>query len=89
MYNTLVALCEAGLARRLATDSGVWRFDADTTEHLHVQMRGSSEIRDVPEGLGDQLIRNVPRELLSEIEQTLGVKIDGVCIQLLARPTSM
>jgi Fur family transcriptional regulator, peroxide stress response regulator len=88
VYNTLEALCDAGLARRLDTDSGVSRYDADTTEHLHVRMRGTSEVLDVPPDLGDRLIREVPRDVINEIEGVLGVKIDGMSIQLLARPAS-
>jgi len=86
VYNTLDALCDAGLARRLATDKGVSRFDADTTEHLHVRMRDTSEIMDVPPDLGDRLIQDVPRDVIAEIEQAMGVTIDGINIQLLARP---
>jgi Fe2+ or Zn2+ uptake regulation protein len=89
VYNTLDALCEAGLARRLNTASGVSRFDADTAEHLHIQMRDSSQILDVPPELSDRLMQNVPREVLAEIEQALGVKIDGMNIQLMARPISV
>jgi hypothetical protein len=72
----------------LATDSGVSRYDADISEHLHVRLRGSSEVIDVPRQLGDRLIDHVSRDVLAEIERALGVKIDGMSIQLLARRAS-
>lgn len=87
VYNTLEVLCEAGLARKLATDCGCSRYDADTSDHLHVSFRDSGEIRDVPEALGHRLLENLPRDVLEEIERELGVSIDGVTIQLRASRT--
>jgi len=86
VYNTLDTLCESGLARRLATDGGASRFDADTEDHLHVRMRGTSKIVDVPMELGNRLIQQLPPAVLQEIERALHVKIDGISIQLLAHP---
>jgi Fur family peroxide stress response transcriptional regulator len=85
VYNTLEALCRAGLVRKLPTTNGCWRFDADTSEHPHVKFRNSQEIRDVPSDLGHRLVSSLPRHLVNEIEHAMGVKIDGVNIQLLAR----
>ncbi len=39
VYNTLEALCREGLARRLPTGNGCCRYDADTSDHLHVRFR--------------------------------------------------
>jgi Fe2+ or Zn2+ uptake regulation protein len=89
VYNTLDLLCEAGLARKLPTDNGCCRYDADTSEHLHVRFRETCEIEDVPEPLGRRLLENLPRDVLAEIEHELGLSIDGVSIQLVAsRPDS-
>ncbi len=82
VYNTLDLLCEAGLARKLPTHNGCCRYDADTSEHLHVCFRETSELRDVPERLGRRLLENLPRDVLGEIEHELGLVIDGVTIQL-------
>jgi Fe2+ or Zn2+ uptake regulation protein len=83
VYNTLEALCRAGLVRRLPTVGGCCRFDADTSEHLHVRFRDTQEIRDVPPHLGERLVSAMPRQTLATIEKTLGVRIDGVNIQLI------
>lgn len=80
VYNTLEALCRSGLAQRLPTTNGSCRFDADTSEHLHVRARNGSEILDIPEELSRRLLRNFPREVLEEIEERLGIEIDGISI---------
>lgn len=85
VYNTLEALCSAGLARRLPTTHGCSRYDADIMEHLHFRCRETSEIRDVPPELGQRLLKKLPREVLTEIERCMGVCIEGVNIQLLGR----
>lgn len=84
VYNTLEVLCDAGLARKMPTEHGCCRYDADTSEHLHVRMQETSEIRDVPNHLAEQLIKGLPREVLKQIEAELGVRIQGVNIQLCA-----
>lgn len=86
VYNTLDALCEAGLVRKLPTTNGCCRFDADTSHHLHVRCLDSGEIMDVPEQLGDQLVSRLPDEVLAQIEQAMNIKIDRVNVQIMARP---
>ena len=56
VYNTLDALCEAGLVRRMPTTNGCCRYDADTSEHLHIRFRDTSQIRDVPQHLSERLL---------------------------------
>lgn len=85
VYNTLEALCRVGLVRKLATESGCCRFEADTDDHLHIRFTDSSEIADVPHHLGAQLLENLPKDVLDRIEREMGVKIEGVAIQLIAR----
>jgi Fe2+ or Zn2+ uptake regulation protein len=84
VYNTLEALCKAGLARRLPTANGSCRYDADASNHPHIRFRDSDKIADVPGELGDLLIDNLPKQALKAIEQELGVKIVGVNIQIIA-----
>jgi Fe2+ or Zn2+ uptake regulation protein len=84
VYNTLEALCEAGLVRRLPTTNGCCRFDADTCEHLHVRLRHSHQILDVPQHLGERLMANMPRQVLDDIEREMGLQIDALSIQLIA-----
>lgn len=84
VYNTLEALCASGLARRIPTAEGCCRFDADTTEHMHVRFRETGEIRDVPPCMNAKLMDQLPREVISEIEHHFGIKVDGLNIQLIA-----
>jgi len=85
VYNTLDALCEAGLARKLPTATGTCRYDADMTEHLHVRYQDTGEIQDVPPRLSRKLLDRLPEAVLAEIERELGVTIDGVNVQLIGR----
>jgi Fur family peroxide stress response transcriptional regulator len=87
VYNTLEALCKVGLARKLPTNNGRCRYDADTSEHLHVCFRDDGVIEDVPDELGDRLIQQLPRTVISVIERELGVEVDGLNVQLLVRRT--
>lgn len=85
VYNTLEALCRVGLVRKLPTESGCCRYEADTDDHLHIRFADSSEIADVPHHLGSQLLENLPKDVIDRIEREMGVKIEGVAIQLIAR----
>jgi Fe2+ or Zn2+ uptake regulation protein len=85
VYNTLEVLCRVGLARKLPTNNGCCRYDADTREHLHVIYRDDGLIEDVPDELGRRLIRQLPRAVIAEIERDLKVVVDGLNVQLLAR----
>ena len=89
VYNTLEALCKVGLAQKLPTHNGSCRYDADTREHLHISFRDTAEIKDVPTPLSCRLIEALPKSVLEEIEQEMGVRIDGVSVQLFARRESV
>jgi Fe2+ or Zn2+ uptake regulation protein len=85
VYNTLEALCRAGLVQRMPMPTGCCRYDADTEPHLHVAFRHPPHIMDVPIDLSRQLIAELPQAVLRRIEHTLGVVIDGVNVQIVAR----
>jgi Fe2+ or Zn2+ uptake regulation protein len=85
VYNTLEALCKVGLARKLPSNNGRCRYDADTSEHLHVCFRDDGVIADVPQELGDMLIHQLPRSAIERIERELDVEVDGLTMQLLVR----
>jgi Fe2+ or Zn2+ uptake regulation protein len=87
VYNTLEALCKVGLARKLPTNNGRCRYDADTSEHLHVCFREDGVIEDVPDELAERLIEQLPRSTLARIERELDVEVDGLNLQLLVRRT--
>lgn len=82
VYNTLEALERVGLVRRISTENGCCRFDADVTPHLHVRVRETGEILDVPEDLGSRLAACLPVEVLERIASELGVEIDEVELRL-------
>lgn len=85
VYNTLDALCEAGLAQKLPTPNGTCRYDANTSEHLHIRIRDTGEIRDVPEELSQRLMDQVSRSVLDDIGREMDVTIDSISIQLIGR----
>ena len=82
VYNTLEAFCCAGLCRRIATACGS-RYDADVSDHLHIQLNDGSMI-DVPEDYGREIMARLPKDVIERLEQEYGVSIDYVSIQLFA-----
>ncbi len=81
IYNTLDTLTRAGLCRRIPTADGVARFDADTSEHLHV-VTEDGRLMDVPHDLGKRVMERLPREVIREIGDQLGVDLGRVSIHL-------
>lgn len=85
VYNTLDALCEAGLCRRYASQSGVhaYRYDADIEQHAHLETT-DGRLLDLPEFLGDELLDTIPEDLLRRIEQAMGVSVERITLRLIA-----
>jgi hypothetical protein len=50
-----------------------------------VRFRDTGEIRDVPRHLSDALVNDLPARVLKDIEVSLGARIEGLSIQILAR----
>jgi len=88
VYNTLEALSDAGLCRKLPTTSGSVRYDADVSDHLHIRLRDSGRIVDVPPALGDRLLAGLATDVIREIESETGVRIEGMQVQLLGVATA-
>lgn len=84
VYNTLDALCDAGLAHRLPSISGPCRFDADTTSHAHL-LAADGRVVDLPEDLSRRLLDALPQSALDELSQRMGVTIDRVTLQVVAK----
>jgi Fe2+ or Zn2+ uptake regulation protein len=86
VYNTLEALCAAGLAQKLPGHgphgNGSARFDATVDNHLHLRDARTGNVADVPHHLSRALLDHLPRPLLNEIEARLGFKIRQVQIEL-------
>ena len=48
VYNTLHQFTKVGLLREVAVDSGRSYFDTNTTDHHHVYIEETGELRDIP-----------------------------------------
>lgn len=83
IYNSLEVLSEAGLCRRLPSNGGPIRFDADLTEHVHVVLP-DGRVLDVPEPLASELLKALPAGLVQDIEAQTGIEMCGLGIQLVA-----
>jgi Fe2+ or Zn2+ uptake regulation protein len=83
IYNSLEALSEAGLCRRLASNGGSTRFDADLSDHVHVILP-DGRVMDVPSPLAKELLASVPTELVANLEAQTGIPIRGLGVQLVA-----
>jgi Fe2+ or Zn2+ uptake regulation protein len=85
VYNTLEALCSAGLAQKLpgTGGKGPCRFDIARGNHLHLRDAQTGDIADVPDDLGEQILAAIPRHLLSELEAKLNFRVDRLEIQLI------
>lgn len=84
VYNALHTLWKKGLVRPIHTVAGR-RWDAGQHDHVHVYVDGAAEVVDLPTDLGDRLFAHIPRELLDEIGQRLGIAVDRVAVQVMAR----
>ena len=85
VYNTLEAFCKAGLALRLPGHEGSARYDATTENHMHLRDNVTGRMADVPDDLSQQLLKHLPPEVLKQLEQRLGFKIDQVQIELVGQ----
>ncbi|HYE61380.1 MAG TPA: transcriptional repressor [Phycisphaerales bacterium] len=84
VYNTLEALTECGLARKLPGSGGCCRFDAVVSPHVHVTTR-DGRLMDVPQDLSQRLMAGLSPELLRELEQRMGVAIEHLNVQVVAK----
>ena len=83
VYNTLAALCEAGLCRRISCSEGTrgCRFDADTTNHAHL-VTPDGRVIDLPKDLSDRVLAELPSDLLDEITNRTGFRVGGLTVQV-------
>lgn len=83
VYNSLEALVRCGLARRFSVagvGGATLRYDADTSDHAHL-ITADGGVRDLPPDLGRRVVDSIPRELVEQIEQRLGVSIRRTTIE--------
>jgi Fe2+ or Zn2+ uptake regulation protein len=83
VYNTLEAFCEAGLVQKIACKGGSVRYDATTSNHLHLRDQCSGAVADVPEDLSKLILEQLPADVLKRLETKMGFKINQVQIEFL------
>lgn len=90
VYNTLEALTRLGLVRRLspssATSGVACRYDADVSSHAHL-FTANGRVLDVPDDLGRAVLRQIPPDLIEQIERRMGVSVDRMSIEFIERPS--
>jgi Fe2+ or Zn2+ uptake regulation protein len=86
IYNTLEALVECGLARRIPspTSGGACMYDANIGEHVHLILK-DGRVMDVPMDLGQQIIDAVPATVLKELSERTGIELAGIKIELMGQ----
>ncbi len=84
VYNTLEALHDAGLCRKIPTSSGS-RYDADMECHLHVCM-DDGRLVDVPNDLSQRILDSIPQDCLEELSDQMGLTISHLGVQVFADP---
>lgn len=85
VYNTLNALADAGLVRRLPGEAGICRFDADLSDHIHIRYRETGQVMDLPAPLAERFMSPCCQEALGRIAAELGIDIDGISIEIAAK----
>jgi Fur family peroxide stress response transcriptional regulator len=87
VYNTLEALTDCGLARRIPcpSGSGACRYDADMSEHAHIATP-DGRVMDVPHDLNQRVLEALPTSLVDEIEKRTGVRVRAVNVQFITGP---
>ncbi len=84
VYNTLEALCDAGLARRIATTQGATRYDADLSNHVHA-VREDGSVIDLPGDLAGEVIGTLAEDFAQRVSQRLGGEFTHLTMQFPAR----
>jgi len=84
VYNTLEALCHAGLVQKLpgAGSNGSARFDANPENHVHLRCHASGTVADLPDEVGERLLSKIPPETLEELRELSGFNVHQIQIEL-------
>ncbi len=87
VYNTLDALTGASLCQKLPPTGPetAWRYDADTSEHVHAATPAGRWI-DLPPKLSQRLLDSLDPAILAEIERATGCKVLRATVQLTIEP---
>jgi Fe2+ or Zn2+ uptake regulation protein len=84
VYKALEALVSAGLAARIAHESGAARYDARSDSHYHLRCERTGEVRDLPLPYDPSLFDKIAPHLVEEL-RSQGFEITGHRLELLAR----
>ena len=84
VYNTLEAFCSAGLAYKISGcgGNGSTRYDAAGDDHLHLRCRKTGHVTDVPDDIGKRILEHIPADLLQELQERTGFKVNKVQLDL-------
>jgi Fe2+ or Zn2+ uptake regulation protein len=86
VYKALEALVDAGLAARLADDSGgPVRYDGRAEAHYHLRCQRTGQVRDLPLPYDPHLLERIAPELLASLKEQ-GFEILGHRLEVIARP---
>ncbi|CAG0999166.1 Transcriptional regulator PerR [Phycisphaerales bacterium] len=88
VYNTLDALSAVGLVRKVPGASGACRYDADTSQHVHISM-GDGRVMDAPQDLSERLLAGLSLAVLHEIEDRLGISVSRINVQVIAHSRTL
>ncbi len=84
VYKALEALVDAGLAARIAHESGAARYDARSEAHYHLRCIRTGEVRDLPLAYDPHLIEKIAPELVEALRRE-GFEITGHRLELVGR----
>jgi Fur family transcriptional regulator, peroxide stress response regulator len=89
VYNALGVFTENGLCRRIPGSRalGGCRYDADVSDHVHVCLSDGT-MRDAPTHLSEQIVQSIPRSLVEELEDAMGVRFARLSVRFETRPES-
>lgn len=84
VYKALEALVDAGLAARIAHESGAARYDARSESHYHLRCERTGEVRDLPLAYDPHLIEKIAPQLAETLRRE-GFEITGHHLELIGR----
>jgi Fur family peroxide stress response transcriptional regulator len=84
VYKALEALVDAGLAARIAHDSGAARYDARSEAHYHLRCEKTGEVRDLSLDYDPHLIEKIAPQLVESLKHQ-GFEVTGHRLELIGR----
>lgn len=85
IYSTLDLFCRQGLVSRMSIQGRADRFDATTSNHLHLRLEDTGEVVDVPVDVSRRILDSVDPSILRGLEDELDVEVDEIEFHLVGR----